>query len=79
MSDKLNYMKTTGQVMKNFLRPKKYLYQPKFEDKVAKHGIQFKHSWANMAHMHDLRMWAIAYGPGNKNNIQKLQECHLLN
>lgn len=32
-----------------------------------------------MAHMHELRVWAITYAPGNKNNIQRLQEIHLLN
>ncbi len=32
-----------------------------------------------MAHMHDLRLWTITYAPGNKNNIQRLQEVHLLN
>jgi hypothetical protein len=32
-----------------------------------------------MAHMHDLRLWTIAYGAGNKNNLQRLQELHRLN
>jgi acyl-CoA reductase-like NAD-dependent aldehyde dehydrogenase len=32
-----------------------------------------------MAHMHDLRVWTIAYGAGNKNNLQRLQEIHRLN
>ena len=29
--------------------------------------------------MHDLRVWTITYAPGTKNNIQRLQEIHLLN
>jgi hypothetical protein len=40
--------------------------------------LEFKHSWANLAHMHDLRVWTIAYAPG-KNNLQRMQEIHRLN
>lgn len=61
------------------LRPSRYLAQPRFEDKLLKNGVEFKHSWANMAHMHDLRVWTLAYAPGKKNNMQRLQEIHLLN
>jgi TRAP-type mannitol/chloroaromatic compound transport system permease large subunit len=32
-----------------------------------------------MAHMHDLRVWTLTYAPGKKNNIQRLQEIHMLN
>ena len=32
-----------------------------------------------MAHMHDLRVWTIAYAPAQKNNLQRLQEIHRLN
>jgi hypothetical protein len=32
-----------------------------------------------MAHMHDLRVWTIAYAPSRINNLQRLQEIHLLN
>ena len=77
--DKLGYMKTSGQRVKEFLRPSKYLYQPKFEDKLLSGGAQFKHTWAQMAHMHDLRLWTITYAPGTKGNIQRLQELHALN
>lgn len=65
--------------LQQFLRPKNYLYQPKFEDKYIKHGIDFKHSWAQMSHMHDLRQWTITYAPTNKTNIQRMNECHALN
>lgn len=77
--DKLSYMKGGLQRASEFLRPAKYLAQPRFEDKLLKHGPEFKHSWAQMAHMHDLRVWTLAYAPGKKNNIQRLQEIHLLN
>lgn len=43
-----------------------------FEDKFLKNGVDFKHSWANMAHMHDLRVWTITYAPMKKNNIRRL-------
>ena len=61
------------------MRPARYLAQPKFEDKLLKHGPDFKHSWANMAHMHDLRVWFLAYAPGKKDNMQRMQEIHMLN
>jgi hypothetical protein len=69
MTDKLNYMKPLGQRFKEFLRPSKNLYQPKFEDKVLQHGASFSHSWMNMSHMHDLRVWTLTYAPGKKNNV----------
>jgi hypothetical protein len=34
--------------------------------------MEFKHSWANMAHMHDLRVWTLAYAPGRKNNVRRV-------
>jgi len=77
--DKLRYMKTPTQSFREFLRPTKYLYQPKFEDKILKVGPRFQHTWAQMAHMHDLRVWVLTYAPANKGNIQKLQEIHKLN
>lgn len=41
--------------------------------------MEFKHTWINMSHMHDLRVWTLAYAPGRKNNIRRVQEIHLLN
>merc|ERR1711990_1396469 len=32
-----------------------------------------------MAHMHDLRVWTIAYAPSDRNNLQRMQEIHRLN
>jgi|DEB0MinimDraft_12_1074336.scaffolds.fasta_scaffold23573_5 hypothetical protein len=72
-------MKGTVQRASEFVKPSKYLKQPKFEDKLLRIGPQFSHSWANMAHMHDLRVWTLTYAPGKKNNIQRLQEIHMLN
>jgi hypothetical protein len=77
--NKLSYMKSSTQAFREFLRPSRYLYQPKYEDKFLETGPKFKHTWAQMAHMHDLRLWTIAYAPGKKNNIQRLQEIHGLN
>ena len=77
--NKLGYTKTGTQKFKEFLRPSKYFYQPEFEDKFLKTGAKFKHTWGQMAHMHDLRVWTITYAPGNKNNLQRMQELHLLN
>merc|ERR1712031_79048 len=71
---KLSYMKSSTQ---NFLE---YFRQPTFEDKfLANKAVEFKHSWSQLAHMHDLRLWTITYAPMKKNNLQRLQEVHYLN
>ena len=72
-------MKAPLQRFKESIRPARYTSQPKFEDKVLKHGLKFEHSWTNLAHMHDLRVWYVAYAPGRLYNIQRLQELHHLN
>ena len=41
--------------------------------------IPFKHTWANLAHMHDLRVWTLAYAPARQGQLQKMQEIHRLN
>lgn len=78
--DKLNYMKSGAQRLRELARPTRAINKmPNFEDQLLKNGPEFKHSWANMAHMHDLRVWTLTYAPGKKNNIRRLQEIHLLN
>jgi hypothetical protein len=78
--DKLNYMKPATQKFRELTRVSRHLNKmPAFEDKLIKAGPQFKHTWAQMAHMHDLRVWTLAYAPGRKGNIKRLQEIHLLN
>ena len=71
-------MKGTTQRFRELIRPAKSMKQPEFNDKLIERA-QFKHSWAQMAHMHDLRVWALTYAPGKKNNIRRLQEIHMLN
>ncbi len=70
--EKLGYMKSATQRFTQSLRPAQYLKQPRFEDKILKVGPDFKHSWANMAHMHDLRLWTITYAPNTKTNIRRI-------
>ena len=71
--DKLAYMKGKTQNFRELIRPSRNYKQPAFEDKLVKKGaVSFKHSWAQMAHMHDLRVWALTYAPGKKNNIRRL-------
>ena len=67
--NKLNYMKPALQRFKETIRPSRYTRQPTFKDRVLASGLEFKHSWANLAHMHDLRVWFICYAPGRRNNI----------
>jgi len=61
------------------LRPSKYMYQPKFVDRHIQGGVQFKHSWNQLCHMHDLRMWTIAYAPGSWQAHKRMQELYLIN
>lgn len=32
-----------------------------------------------MGHMHDLRVWTIAYAPAKTGNMKRMNECHRLN
>lgn len=51
-----------------------------FEDKLLKQkSVEFKHTWAMMSHMHDLRVWTLTYAPSRQNNLQRMQEIHRLN
>ena len=77
--DKLRFMKPWTENFRNFMNPNRYMVQPRFEDKVLREGAEFKHSWKNLAHMHDMRIWTLTYAPSYKNNIRRLQEVHLLN
>ena len=63
MSNKVGFLKSASLRFRESLRPQQYLKQPTFEDKILKYGTVFKHSHSQMAHMHDLRLWAIAYSP----------------
>jgi len=39
----------------------------------------FSHSWANLAKMHDLRVWTIAHAPTKRFDFVRLREIHMLN
>ena len=41
--------------------------------------IPFKHTFAHLCHMHDLRLWTISYAPSRTNNLKRLQEIHRIN
>ena len=79
MSNKVGFLKSASERFAISLRSSQYLKQPKYEDKLLQAGPEFKHTWAQMAHMHDLRLWTITYAPAKRNNIRRLQEIHLLN
>ena len=70
--DKLSYMKSSSKKFVELVTPSKYLKQPKFVDNHLKRGIDFKHTWAQLAHMHDLRIWTITYAPSTKDNMRRL-------
>lgn len=79
--DKLTYLKSTKQSLRDFTRLSRSYRQPTFEDKFLAPGakVPFRHDWAVLAHMHDLRVWTLAYAPSRLNNLQRLQEIHKLN
>ena len=41
--------------------------------------VPFKHTYATLKQMHDLRVWTICYAPSTTNNLKRLQELHRIN
>ena len=83
--EKHRYLKSNYRNFRDYLRPvnhkRQAIYNDKFLEPQKQFGekIPFKHDLRMMAHMHDLRMWTIAYAPANHGNLQRLQEIHRLN
>lgn len=79
--DKLNYLKTTKQSFRDWCRISRSYRQASYKDAFLQKGekVPFRHDWAMMSHMHDLRVWTLAYAPSQLNNLRRLQEIHLLN
>jgi hypothetical protein len=79
--DKIGFLKSTKTSFRDYNRLSRSYKQPHFVDGLLKEGtkVPFKHSWAMLSHMHDLRLWTIAYAPQRVNNLQRLQEIHMLN
>jgi hypothetical protein len=75
------FLKNQRLALRDTLRISRNYRQASYQDKFLQPGekVPFKHSWSLMAHMHDLRIWTIAYAPSRLNNLQRLQEVHLLN
>ena len=80
--DKLSFLKPGLRVRaRNYLKYSNNTRQHEYKDTFLSPGskLPFAHSWALMGHMHDLRLWTLAYAPSDKNNLQRLQELHRLN
>ena len=80
--EKLAYLRSNAQNLRNWLRWTNSSRPAKYEDKWLNNGkksLPFTHNWGLMAHMHDLRVWTIAYAPSDKNNLVRMQEIHRLN
>jgi hypothetical protein len=79
--DKLAYLKSSKQAFRDTLRISRNYRQANYVDKFLKPGEKapFRHDWKILAHMHDLRVWTLTYAPSRLNNLQRLQEIHLLN
>ena len=81
---KLAYLKSTKQNLRESVSFANNISQTAFKDKhvdLEKKGISvgFKHSFAHLCHMHDLRLWTITYAPSKRGNLQRLQELHRIN
>ena len=79
--DKVSFLKTQRLAIRDTMRISRNYNQPKYQDKFLQPGqkVPFKHDWKIMAHMHDLRVWTLAYAPSRLNNLERLQEIHHLN
>ena len=79
--DKLSFLKTRRLALRDTMRISTNYRQSAYKDKFLQPGekVPFRHDWAILAHMHDLRVWTLAYAPSRLNNLQRLQEIHLLN
>lgn len=72
--DKLNVFKNKRQQFTDLVKYSNSTRQHQFKDQYLRpenKNIEFKQTWANMAHMHDLRVWTLAYGPG-KDNMRRM-------
>lgn len=79
--DKVGFLKTQRLALRDTLRLSNNYKQATYQDKFLQPGQKapFRHDWKIMAHMHDLRVWTLAYAPSRLNNLQRLQEIHHLN
>lgn len=79
--DKLGFLKNRRLALRDMGRLSNNYRQAKYEDKFLQPGekVPFRHDWSILAHMHDLRVWTLAYAPSRLNNLERLQEIHMLN
>ena len=79
--DKLKFLKSNKHIFRDTCRISNSYRQANYVDYFLREGEKapFRHDWKILAHMHDLRLWTIAYAPQRLNNVQRLQELHLLN
>lgn len=79
--NKLDYLKTRKQSFRDLCRLSRNYRQSEYNDKFLEKGdkVPFRHDWSLLAHMHDLRVWTLAYAPQRFNNLQRMQEIHMLN
>ena len=82
--NKLAYMKPLRQNVRESVSYTNNIGMAEFQDKhtkLEKAGLRipFKHNWSMLCHMHDLRLWTVAYSPSKQNNLQRMQEMHRIN
>ena len=82
--NKLAYLKSGRQNLRESITYKNNIGMSAFKDrhveaeKLGK-AVPFKHDWNLLCHMHDLRLWTIAYAPSKQDNMQRMQELHRIN
>ena len=78
---KLGYFKTFPQRFRDYTKYSNNLRPAEYNDHWLNPGLKtpFSQNWAMLKHMHDLRVWTIAFAPSTKNNLQRLQEIHRIN
>jgi hypothetical protein len=64
MSDKLSIFKSKWVNFRNSAKYSNNVRQAQFKDRyLDQKSVPFEHKWSLMAHMHDLRVWTLAYAP----------------
>ena len=83
--DKLSIFKTARQKFRDHVVINRHYRQAQYQDQyleAQKRGgakIPFGYNNAMLGHMMELRMWYLAYAPGQENKLLKMQELHRLN
>ena len=83
--DKLTLFKTARQRFRDHVSINRHYRQAQYKDEyleASKRGgtkIPFGYNNAMLGHMMEMRLWHLAYAPGQDNKLLKMQEIHRIN